>query len=517
MKPSRPGASCAVVGFVLVALLLAPVHDALAQDSTGARPADATPWAGVDYLATVFDPRGDRFNFDVDVAELTTKRTDNAAKFSGDYSAEPCPDADGIADAELSIEIRVTNPTVGFVTSSRVELTVKVQANDAAKVKSVRVEGRYFDAKPNRRGTREESRTRLVSDDQRKTVTATVDNEGAYDKSALQKRADAVASSAEKLAGSVAQKLEGKWRDGTSCVKLSVSPSSTNVEPRARFRVNAAATAKDGTAIDGLITPSYTGGRLSPKKSKRAPASFDYESPKKDGAVGHLTFEQTSKRGIGRGTVDYTVCSTKKSGPGRAAPLVAGVCKRKAVPGTVTGTLQYHGQGNRGSLDVTLELTLHTLDGTVDEPGRLAISDDSTYTFSYHGIFGCAATGSGKVSGLQGLVADRYVGSVTSNGDDLYWSIRLMDAAASSYRNGSANETGTLPNRCQGTSDYLTDPVFEIAANKCAGVNAPFGFGFPYGLHVESEGTPSVVTYDCTGGPEPQTTLTGQLTEIVGK
>jgi hypothetical protein len=436
----------------------------------------------VDYLVAIFDPKGGGpFNFDVDVTELTKKRSDNTANFSGEYSAEPCPDVGGVAHASFRIRINTTSPN-GFVSSNQVQLTVETTADADAKITSVHTDGRYFDEKLNGHGRREESRTRLVENARHKTLTAIVDNEGPYDKGALQKRADAVAGRAALLSAAVSQKLEAVWRDGTTCVQLTARPSSKNVEPRARFNVGVSATAKGGTEVDGPITASRSGGgKVSPPKSKKAPAAFDYTSPKKEGAIGRLTFEQTSKRGIGRATVEYTVCSKKKAGPGRAAPSAGAVCKRKAVPGTVTGTLEYHGQGGRGSLDVTLDLTLHTLDGTVDEPGRLAISDDSTYTFSYHGAFGCVATGSGKVSGLQGLVADRYVGSVTSNGGDLYWSIRLMDAAASDYRNGTASEAGTLPNRCEGTADYLTDPVFQIAANRCTGVNASFGFGFPYG------------------------------------
>jgi hypothetical protein len=109
------------------------------------------------------------------------------------------------------------------------------------------------------------------------------------------------------------------------------------------------------------------------------------------------------------------------------------------------------------------------------------------------------------------------VGSVRANGGDLYWDIRLMDAAASSYRNGTANETGTLPNRCEGTADFLTDPVFEIAATSARASTFPSGSGSRTDCKSNGEATPTVVKYDCTGGPDPQTTLTGQLTEVVDK
>ncbi|HXY92786.1 MAG TPA: hypothetical protein VEP49_09945, partial [Acidimicrobiia bacterium] len=282
---------------------------AVAQGTAGDTPipSSGSPASAVDYVGRVFDPAGGSFDFDVDARELkgVGTRVDNV-HFSGHYTATPCPDARGTAKASATVSVDLTASGVGVLESYQVELPVEIDVNDKAVYTKARFTGRYFDKIRNQRGNLEDSATRLQDSGTPGSARAVVDNEGAFDRAVLQKRANVVEQHARGLADSIAQKLQAIWQDGKSCVTLSVTPGSGLVKPKQQLQINVTATAKDGSAVKRPITAALDGPTsVKPKTSKSAPGAFKYVAPAKKGQKGHITFEQRSKRGVGRAEVDY--------------------------------------------------------------------------------------------------------------------------------------------------------------------------------------------------------------------
>jgi hypothetical protein len=125
--------------------------------------------------------------------------------------------------------------------------------------------------------------------------------------SIVQQRANSVANHAVALAGAIAKKLQAVWQDGTSCVTLGVTPASKSVKPQDKLTIEVTASAKqDGSKIARPISAKLAGPTsIEPTTSPSAPGSFTYTAPAKKGDTGRVTFEQRSKRGIGRAEVEY--------------------------------------------------------------------------------------------------------------------------------------------------------------------------------------------------------------------
>src|SRR5215831_5718056 len=281
-----------LVAAALTATLVVPAGTRAAAQSTGDAPVPggAHPASALDYAGSVFNPAGGNFDFDVDAREIkgVSKSVDNV-HFAGQYTATPCPDARGTAKASVTVTVGLSASGVGVLESYQVELPIEIDVNDNAVYTKVRFSGRYFDKIRNRRGNLEDSVTRLQFAGTARSARAVVDNEGAFDKSVLQKKADAVEQHAQALANSVAKKLQAVWQDGKSCVTLSATPGSQTVKPSATFPVDVTATAKDGAAIKRRITAALDGPTsIKPKASKSAPATFTYVAPATKAQKGHI-------------------------------------------------------------------------------------------------------------------------------------------------------------------------------------------------------------------------------------
>jgi len=330
-----------------VSALLIPATRVAAQGTTDApRPSGAGPAAAVDYVGTVFDPAGGSFEFDVDARDLGVKRADNV-RFAGKYSAVPCPDTHGTAHASVVVTVTTTSESSGFLESTQVELPIDVDVNDKAQVENVQFKGRFFDKALNPRGHQEDSRTRLDYDRALDLHDATVDNEGPFQKPVLQKRADGVESQAGALANKIAGKLAAIWQDGKTCVTLDVTPPSKSVKPKAKFDVDVQATStKGGTAIARPITAKLDGQTsITPKTSRTAPTTFKYVAAKQNGQKGVVTFEQRSRRGIGRAQVEYDVGGKWKVDLSATKTLLA--CRVESPCASV---------GNLSGLSATIEI-----------------------------------------------------------------------------------------------------------------------------------------------------------------
>lgn len=294
---------------MLAATIVVPAGTRAAAQATGDLPVPgrADPGSVLDYAGNVFNPAGGSFEFDVDRRDVKGVDTSvSDVHFAGQYTATPCPDARGTAKASITVTVGLSASGVGVLESYQVELPIEIDVNDNAVYTKVRFAGRYFDKMRNRRGNLEDSVTRLQYAGTARSAKAVVDNEGPFDKAVLQKKADVVEQHAQALANRVASKLQAVWQDGTTCVTLAVTPGSKTVQPRATFPVDVTATAKDGAAIKRPITAALTGASsIKPGRSKSAPAKFKYVAPAVKGQKGHITFEQRSKRGIGRAEVEY--------------------------------------------------------------------------------------------------------------------------------------------------------------------------------------------------------------------
>jgi hypothetical protein len=106
-----------------------------------------------------------------------------------------------------------------------------------------------------------------------------------------------------------ANKAQEYWQSG-KCVELKASPESKEVKPKEEVHVSVDAVSKtDGAQVKGPITATFSGKEsLDPASGPQdAPASYTFKAGDKDGDVGTIQLEQRSRRGIGRGSVTYTV------------------------------------------------------------------------------------------------------------------------------------------------------------------------------------------------------------------
>jgi hypothetical protein len=499
---------------VATALSTAPLGRDVAQATPGEPlPTGGTAAHGLDYLKSVFKPGEARnFDFTVDARARELKGVNSKVvdriRFHGTYKSDRCPDAEGKSHANVVLAVEV----IGFdgpLEDSQVELPIVIVVSDKATLESATfAEGaRFFAAKQNRKGKREESRTRL---DYGSGVgsAATIDNEGPYAKPALQKLADTVAESAGALADYIGQVLEKIWQDGHTCVSLEVAPSSKNVEPRQKLSINAAAKAKDGTEIARPISATFTsGGPVTPKASKKAPATFSYVSPAKEGTVATVTFEQRSNRGIGRADGTYTVCAKKRKSPsrrggvGRVAPLVSsGVCKPALQ--TAAGNLDYHldqtdATGSR-VLDMTIHVTLNTQDGPFDEDGQwILLGPGSTYTLKYvetsdYGTCTAEGTGTIRVSETSVSIPKGAIGRALESPNDG----PLIQVSFDEHFPDGPDE---FPWQCSG--DITKSGTYSVSEfpilDTCTGVSMMHADETPFGKVEESDAR-VVITYDCS-------------------
>jgi hypothetical protein len=109
--------------------------------------------------------------------------------------------------------------------------------------------------------------------------------------------------------GAAAKRAETFWRSG-ACVEIVADPDSKNVNPKEELKVKVEAKGKfDGREINASVKAAFTGKEsLDPANTPQdTPATFTFKAGEKKDDKGTINLEQTSRRGIGKKTVVYTV------------------------------------------------------------------------------------------------------------------------------------------------------------------------------------------------------------------
>lgn len=163
------------------------------------------------------------------------------------------------------------------------------------------------------------------------------------------------------------REAERFWRSG-ACIELKPNPDSKTVEPEEKVELTVDSKAKFGDHADvkGPIVAKFSGKKsLDPHDQPQdAPAKFAFEAGTEEGDIGTIDLEQTSRRGIGKRQVKYTVGGgLKLSLTSKGTPNLATVIKS-----TWQGTIKdlklthkddaYEGQGQiKETLTFTLSAT----------------------------------------------------------------------------------------------------------------------------------------------------------------
>ena len=115
---------------------------------------------------------------------------------------------------------------------------------------------------------------------------------------------------AQLFLATIGGEAERFWRSG-ECIELKPSRDSGMVEPSEKVDLTVDSKAKfgDRADVEGPIVAKFSGKKsLDPHDQPQdAPAHFAFEAGTEEGDVGTISLEQTSRRGIGKRKVDYTV------------------------------------------------------------------------------------------------------------------------------------------------------------------------------------------------------------------
>jgi hypothetical protein len=115
------------------------------------------------------------------------------------------------------------------------------------------------------------------------------------------------------IVGTVAKETERFWRSG-KCIELKPSEESREVDPDEQVSFSVEATHKfDGAQVAAPIVASFSGAKsVEPANTPvDAPADFNFTAGSEPGDKGTIDLKQTSRRGIGLKTVEFTVKEAK--------------------------------------------------------------------------------------------------------------------------------------------------------------------------------------------------------------
>jgi hypothetical protein len=215
----------------------------------------------------------------------------------------PCPDANGKALAEGSMNASASKGGVGhqFSYAAKVEIQVGDDAEIASTTESFTAE----------QGD--------VSGGKEQYVAVSVDSEGNHD--VTQTRGDLPANYTQQavngamimsrlLASRLVRAAEERWKSGR-CVKLepTVSEGPSGVRPGASITITAAPrSAIDGGPVGGTVTARLSAGAagVEPSGTKvKADATFTYTAPPEAQQTGEVALEARSKRGVAKASVRF--------------------------------------------------------------------------------------------------------------------------------------------------------------------------------------------------------------------
>lgn len=141
-----------------------------------------------------------------------------------------------------------------------------------------------------------------------------------------------------------AKKAEAFWRSG-ACIDLKTTRESGNVKPGETIQLGVDAFAKfgDKARVSAPIQVAFTGKESLDQAGKPVdpPASLTYKAGPKEGDAGAIELTQTSRRGIGRKTVTFTVGGSdyRVAGRGQGAGWSGQKCGGLPGPWTLTFTI----------------------------------------------------------------------------------------------------------------------------------------------------------------------------------
>jgi hypothetical protein len=166
----------------------------------------------------------------------------------------------------------------------------------------------------------------------------------------------------------IGKAAERFWRSG-ECIELTTSEQSRQVEPDEQIAISTTAKgAFDGLDIDAQLSATLEGvAILEPLATKQdPPATVTYTAGSDPGALGTVTIEQVSRRGIGRASSEFTV-------------------KRRELALAIVGDYTATGLGNT----LTVHVELPTTDLVIDTATSSYARDDADMsvvgTFSGNG------------------------------------------------------------------------------------------------------------------------------------
>jgi len=170
---------------------------------------------------------------------------------------------------------------------------------------------------------------------------------------------------AQLVLGEVGQEAEKFWRSG-ACIELTPSRDSGSVDPEEKIDLTVTSRAKfgDKAEVKAPVVAKFEGKKsLDPHDLPRdTPAHFAFEAGQDEGDVGRIALEQTSRRGIGKRQVVFTVGgSLLLSVSSKGTPNLATVIKM-TYQGTIKD-LRLTRQGGdayqgKGQMKVTLTFKL---------------------------------------------------------------------------------------------------------------------------------------------------------------
>lgn len=319
-------------------------------------------------------------------------------RFTTLMKVNACPDAAGKLNLDFTTQSNISSSNAGANTTIRVQLTRTV--NDDAEYDGIEstthVEAASYGANA---ASFVDLDTGVSTTDGAANGT-TVNRRGERTTDADVKNARDLADMLYRFGITFAELIADVWKGG-ACVKL--EPTSdpakrAGVQPSTQFSITAAPRSKiDATPTGGTVRATLSGGSsLQPNGTPvKADAKFEYVAPDEKDKSASIAFESRSRRGIGKGTLEF---DTKKP-------------KAYSIEG---GAGEFHGSGVACGLDsefvvrgsgVTVTFTPSGSEGgTYRYTGNMSgfsVWGDGTYTVIYRDstAVSISASGPGHVEG----------------------------------------------------------------------------------------------------------------------
>lgn len=269
-------------------------------------------------------------------SEMISSNTEGASltmSVDGEFLIQACPDPDGATTGEFfvgaEVELDSTDPRIVAVSAYEMGATLNGKVDDGAFMTELEmnVHGNLGDAQssPGASGAVGTTGSHVsASADLSFTFGQRGASGGAVPKvsgaksstvgTAGEADAEEFAATQQELAEMIGQRIsqlaEDYWRDG-NCVFVVTDPAEkSSLQPGATQQLEALPYSRiDDSAIDfGTVEGEKSGpGSFTPAGKQKVHTTFEYAAPDDPGALATVEFTATSRRGIGRASLDLEV------------------------------------------------------------------------------------------------------------------------------------------------------------------------------------------------------------------